>query len=109
MPNEPHPAKRPRLKPADKIEQINSPSTVGSLPTTPIYPPTIAVPLTCLVNPEAQQQTTNGPMSYTIDLNSLKNNGVNIVLTPLSNTPQPSPPSNLPFVLTLGNFPYQPS
>ncbi|CAF1239565.1 unnamed protein product [Rotaria sordida] len=101
--------KRPKLKPTDEIEQVNASTPCIPLPTT-IYPPTIAVPLSCLVNTtDSQQQSINGSNSFTIDLNSLKTNGMNIVLAPLSHTSQPSPPSNVPLVLTLGNFPYQPS
>ncbi|CAF4770589.1 unnamed protein product [Rotaria sp. Silwood2] len=107
-PTEIRPNKRPKLKPTDEIEQVNASTSCVPLPTT-IYPPTIAVPLSCLVNADSQQQSINGSNSFTIDLNSLKTNGMNIVLAPLSNTSQPSPPSNMPLVLTLGNFPYQPS
>jgi len=56
------------------------------------------------------QQQASIPSSYAIDLNTLKNNGMNIIFAPsTSNSSQPSPPSNIPLVLTLGNFPYQPT
>ena len=69
----------------------------------------------CFIHPDPQQHPSIPP-SYTIDLNTLKNNGMNIIFTPsaatnttTSNSSETSPPSNLPLVLTLGHFPYQPS
>ena len=82
------PSKRVKLNPADEIKQVNPPTTV-------------AVPLSCLINSNPQQQSINGSNSFTIDLN-----GMNFVLTPPS---QPSPSSNIPLVFTLGDYPYQPS
>jgi hypothetical protein len=76
------PSKHAKLKSSDEIKQL--------YPTTT----TVAVPLSYLVN----QQSPIDSSSFTIDLNSLKNNGTNIVLTP----------SDTPLVLTLGShFPYQ--
>lgn len=103
------PAKRPKLKSSEEVEHVNASNSCLPLPTS-MYPPTIAVPLSCLVNADSQQQQPlHAANSFTIDLNSLKTNGMNIVLAPLSNSSQPSPPSTVPLVLTLGNFPYQPS
>jgi len=101
--------KRAKLKSSDEIKQIN-PSTSSTPLRSSIYPTTttVAVPLSCLINPNSQQQSTNDSNSFTIDLNSLKNNGMNIVLTSPSH-PQSSLPSDTPLVLTLGHFPYHPS
>ncbi len=74
---------------------------------------TLSLPIPCLIHPDPQQQQQQHPSipsSYTIDLNTLKSNGMNIIFAPsTSNSSEPSPPSNIPLVLTLGNFPYQPS
>lgn len=93
--------------------KLNSSETIKPMNTTTIYPSpsptTITFPLSCLINSDSPQQSISESNSFNIDLNSLKNHGMDIVLTPLSNTSQPSPPSNIPLVLTLGNFPYQSS
>jgi hypothetical protein len=83
------PTKRAKLKPSEDIKQVNASTAV-------------ALPLSCLINPGSQQQSSTGSTSFTIDFNSLKTNGMNVVLT---SSPNSSPPSNLPLVLTLGNFP----
>jgi hypothetical protein len=85
------PSKRVKLNSSDEIKQVKPPTTV-------------AVPLSCLINSNPQQQSINGSTSFTIALD-----GMNFVLTPPSNTSQPSPSSNIPLVLTLGDYPYQPS
>ncbi len=85
--------KRTKLKSSDEIQPVNTSSSI--YPTTA----TVAVPLSCLIDPNFQQTNSN---SYTIDLNSLRTNGRNIVLTP------PSLSSDTPLVLTFGHFPYQP-
>jgi len=104
------PTKRTKVKPCDEIKQVNTTTSCAPLLSS-IYPTTttVALPLSCLINPDSHQQSITSSPSFTIDLNTLKNNGMNVVLTPSSNFPQPSPSSDLPFVLTLGNFPYQPS
>lgn len=107
------PVKRPKLKSSDDLS-----SSTKSKPINPssshIYPPqttTLALPMPCFIHPDPQQQHPTTPPSYTIDLNTLKTNGMNIIFAPsTSTTTDPSPPSNIPLVLTLGNFPYhQPS
>ncbi|CAF3253298.1 unnamed protein product [Rotaria socialis] len=103
------PNKRSKLKPTVEVEQANALTSCVPMPTS-IYPPTIAVPLSCLVNADSHQQLSiNHGNSYTIDINSLKANGINIVLAPSPNSSQPSPPSNVSLVFTPGNFPYQSS
>jgi len=88
-----------RVKSCNEIKQVKT-STTSS---TSIYPTTatVAVPLSCLINSNSQQQST-------IDLNSLKTNGMNILLTPSTHS-EPSLSSHTPLVLTLGHFPYQTS
>lgn len=81
------PTKRTKLNPT---KQVNVPTS---------HPTTVALPLSCLINPDSQQ---SGSGSFAIDLNSLKTNGMNVVFNP---SPNSSPPSNVPFVFTLGNFP----
>jgi hypothetical protein len=86
-----------RVKWCDEIKQIKTSSSTSIYPTTA----TVAVPLSCLT----QQQSSN---SFTIDLNSLKTNGMNILL-PSSTHSEPSLSSDTPLVLTLGHFSYQTS
>jgi len=86
-----------RVKSCNEIKQVKTSST-SIYPTTA----TVAVPLSCLINPNSQQQST-------IDLNSLKTNRMNILLTPSTHSEQPSLSSDTPLVLTLGHFPYQTS
>jgi hypothetical protein len=95
------PTKRAKLKPSEDIKQVNACTSCA-----PILSSTaVALPLSCLINPGSQQQSLTGSTSFTIDLNSLKTNGMNVVLTSSPNSSQSSPPSNVPLVLTLGNFP----
>jgi hypothetical protein len=106
------PIKRSKLKSSDDVSSSNK---VKSIDTTNshVFPPqttTLTLPLPCFIRPDSQQQHTTAPSSYTIDLNTLKNNGMNIIFaSSTSNSSEPSPPSNIPLVLTLGNFPYQPN
>ena len=111
--------KRAKLKSSDELSSSTKPKSVDpsnshifSQPLPPPQTTTLALPLSCFIHPDPQQQlqqTTMSP-SYTIDLNTLKNNGMNIIFTPsTSNSSEPSPPSNIPLVLTLGNFPFQPT
>lgn len=120
------PIKRAKLKSSDDL-LLSTTTTTNTTSTTPktksidnttsnVYSPvpqatTLAVPLPCFINSDPhqqQQQQLTIPPSYTIDLNTLKNNGMNIIFAPsTSNSSESSPPSNIPLVLTLGNFPYQ--
>ena len=110
--------KRPKLKPSDDLLSSTKPKSID-LSSSHIYSPqttTLALPVPCFIPPDPQQQSqqqqhSTTPPSYTIDLNSLKTNGMNIIFAPSTSTSSdPSPPSNIPLVLTLGNFPYhQPS
>ncbi len=111
------PVKRPKLKPSEDLSLSNKPKSIDPS-TSHIYPPqttTVALPLPCFIHPDPQQtqqqQHPAIPPSYTIDLNTLKTNGMNIIFAPsTSNSSDSTPPSNIPLVLTLGNFPYhQPS
>jgi hypothetical protein len=104
------PTKRPKLKSSDDLSSSNKPKPIDPS-NSPIYPPqptTLTLPVSCYIHPDPQQ--AQNPPSYTIDLNTFKNNGMNIIFAPsTSNSSDSSPPSNIPLVLTLGNFPYQPS
>jgi len=106
------PIKRPKLKPTDDLSSSDKSKPLDTS-NSHIFPPqttTLTLPMPCFIQPDPQQQHPTIPPSYTIDLNSLKNNGMNIIFAPsTSNSSEPSPPSNIPLVLTLGNFPYQPS
>ncbi|CAF1122702.1 unnamed protein product [Adineta steineri] len=103
--NEIRPIKRAKLKSSDEIKQINSTSPCTSLLSTlGSSPTTVAVPLSCFLNPDTQQQSITNSTSFTIDLNSLKNNGMNVVFTPSPNSPPTSPSSNIPLMLAFGNF-----
>ena len=102
------------LAPAPPLSSLSSSS---SSPSSVSFPSTatVALPLSCLINPDLQQapqqstQTTHSP-SFTVDFNTLKANGMNIIFAPSSsNSSQSSPPSNIPLVLTFGNLPYPPS
>jgi len=101
------PTKRHKLKSSDDLSSLDKTKPIDTfLPQTT----TLALPMPCFIHPDPQQQHTTIPPSYTIDLNTLKNNGMNIIFAPsTSNSSESSPPSNIPLVLTLGNFPYQPS
>lgn len=114
--------KRPKLKPSDDSSVSTKPKSLDSSHSHLFSSATTtAVPLAmpCFIHPDPQQHSSI-PSSYTIDLNTLKNNGMNIIFTPSSatstNTPstttttsnssETSPPSSLPLVLTLSNFSY---
>jgi hypothetical protein len=107
------PVKRTKLKSSDDLSSSNKvkPIETSNSHIFPSQTTTLALPLPCFIHPDPQeQQHTTIPSSYTIDLNTLKNNGMNIIFAPsTSNSSESSPPSNIPLVLTLGNFPYQPS
>ncbi|CAF2499630.1 unnamed protein product [Rotaria sp. Silwood2] len=91
------------------LNKIKSTDTLNSQTfSTPSQTTTLTLP--CFIQSDPQQQQSNIPSSYTIDLNALKNNGMNIIFAPsTTNTSESSLPSNSPLVLTLSNFSYQPS
>ncbi|CAF1151059.1 unnamed protein product [Rotaria sp. Silwood1] len=105
------PIKRAKLSSLNKIKSTDT-SNSQNFPTSS-QTTTLTLPLPCFIQSDSQQQQqqqTNIPSSYTIDLNTLKNNGMNIIFTPsTSNTSETSLPSNSSLVLTLSNFSYQPS
>ncbi|CAF3299894.1 unnamed protein product [Rotaria socialis] len=111
------PIKRAKLKPSDELTSLNKAKSTESsnshIFSTPTQTTNLTVPLPCFIQSEQHhhQHQTNIPPSYTIDLNALKNNGMNIIFAPsASNSSDPSHPSNnSPIVLTLSNFSYQPS
>ncbi|CAF0954359.1 unnamed protein product [Rotaria sordida] len=106
------PIKRAKLSSLNKIKLINT-SNSHIFPA-PSQTTTLTLPYLIQSGSQQQQQQqqqqTNIPLSYTIDLNTLKNNGMNIIFSPsTSNTSESSLPSNSPLVLTLNNFSYQSS
>ncbi|CAF1592395.1 unnamed protein product [Rotaria magnacalcarata] len=110
------PIKRAKLKPSDELTSLNKAKSIDSsnshIFSTPTQTTNLTIPLPCFIQSEQQHQhQTNIPPSYTIDLNALKHNGMNIIFAPsASNSSDPSHPSNnSPIVLTLSNFSYQPS
>ncbi|CAF1494426.1 unnamed protein product [Adineta ricciae] len=104
------PIKRARLKPVDDVSplptqpKLSETTSSHHFPTIP-QPTTLTLPY--YVHSDSQQATSSIPSSYSIDLNNLKTTGMNIIFTPT--TTESSNPSNSPLVLTLGNFPYQPT
>lgn len=109
--------KRPKLKSSDESSlSINKTKTLdisnSHVLSTSSQTASLAVPLPCFIQSDRQQQQqqVNIPSAYTIDLNTLKSNGMNIILAPsASNISEPSLSSNGSIVLTLNNFSYQPS
>ncbi len=105
------PIKRAKLKSSNDLSSSQKAKPVDTHVFSPApQTATLTLPLPCFMHSDPQQQHASIPSSYAIDLNTLKTNGMNIIFTPsTSNSSQPSPPSNIPLVLTLGNFPYQPT
>ena len=126
------PIKRAKVKSSDGVGPVNKTKQVESSnshvffsPSSHPLPPTttVAVPLSCFINPELQQQQQqqaplsglpSASSSFTLDLNSFKTNAMNIIFAPpssvaSSNSSQSSPPSGTPLVLTFGNLPYAPT
>jgi hypothetical protein len=107
-----------------ELDNLNShvylPSASVTLPTTT----TVALPLSCFIDTELQQQPqqqqqqqqqqpqqqSEGDMSpsFTVDLNTFKNNGMNIIFAPSSSVSSSSS-SNIPLVLTFGHLQYPPT
>lgn len=105
------PIKRARLKPTDDTPSLPTPpkppATTNSHRFSTISQPT-TLTLPYYLHSESQQVTSSSvPSSYSIDLNTLKTTGMNIIFTPT--TVESSNQSNSPLVFTLGNFPYQPT
>ncbi|CAF0909955.1 unnamed protein product [Adineta steineri] len=115
------PIKRAKLKSIDDLSSSSNKSISTNTPNSHVFSPTpqtatLTLPLPCFIQSNSSQSqihtstTTTIPSAYTINMDSLKNNGMNIIFAPsTSNSSEPSPPSNIPLVLTLGNFPYQPT
>lgn len=124
------PIKRAKVKSSDGVGPVNKTKQVESSNSHVFFSPsshplpattTVAVPLTCFINPDLQQQQQtplgglpSASSSFTLDLNSFKTNRMNIIFAPpssvaSSNSSQSSPPSEIPLVLTFGNLPYPPT
>lgn len=110
------PIKRPKLKSVDDISKMKSIETSSS--STPKLfssqsSTTIPLSIPSFHTTDSQPVNPSVPSSYTIDLNTLKANGMNIIFAPTTTNPSESSstssPSNIPLVLTLANLPYQPS
>ena len=126
----PRPIKRAKVRSSDEVGSLNKAKQVECSNSHVFFSPpshplpsttTVAVPLSCFINPDLQQQqashsglSTSSSSSFTVDLNTFKTNGMNIIFAPpssvtSSNSSQSSPPSEIPLVLTFGNLPYPPT
>ncbi|UJR30941.1 hypothetical protein I4U23_018453 [Adineta vaga] len=112
------PIKCAKLKSVDDVSSSSTKSKLSettiahSIPSIPqTKPTTLTLPLPCFIHSDPQQVTSSSvSSSYSINLNTLKTTGMNTIFTPsTSTTSESSTPSNLPLILTLGNFPYQPT